>query len=329
VNPVRHLARRLAGGGPVEDREWASLLATAERFGLAPALWVALAPSLASAPMRRDRLVLQRAFAANEARMADLLDQCEAIVTALAAAGIVAVPLKGADAVLAGRYPTAGARTMTDIDLLVPGDDAPVAEEVLADLGYRIQPAPPSSHQRPPRALPGHPGSVELHTALLIDRWSPVLAAADVLARVDGGRLDRTDAATHLVAHAQLQDEAHLLAQVPLRALHETALLLRGDEAVDWPRVRSAFARADATRALDGHLALTEALFGVASPLPLPRAERARATLVIAAARSERRARRVAEVRHLPRTLAADESFGARLRHVGRGLRRRWGKIGG
>lgn len=338
MNPVRRLARCLQAGGPVPDDEWGVLSATAERFQLGPALWVALASSRADAAPTRDEVLLHRAFVINTSRIADLLAQCDVVLDALGAARIPAVPLKGADALRNGRYPTPGARTMTDIDILVPAGQADAAEAVLDRVGYVIQPAPASPHQRPPRALPCRPGSIELHTDLLVPRWAAALDPAAVLARATDGHLDRTDAATHLIAHAQLQDEAYLLGQVPLRALHETALIIDGDEVVDWPRVMEAFDRVGKGRAVLTHLALVTSLFAVDPPMSVARGVRTRATLAIAAAADEHRALVTAQIRHLPRSLAAERMavlypgtglHRSRLAHLSNGLRRRWGKLAG
>ena len=60
--------------------------------------------------------------------------------------------------------------------------------------------------------------------------------------------MSSTDAVIHSIAHAQLHDEAHLLARIPLRALHELMILAagpRGDE-IDWVRVRTSFRRVSA-----------------------------------------------------------------------------------
>ena len=127
---------------------------------------------------------------------------------------------------------------------------------------------------------PGRVGPVEVHVGLL-DRPVPgFLDPRELLARAEadpggpGWRLDRTDAATHLVDHAQHGATAHRL-HVDVRALHETALVIRGVPSVDWALVRDRFHRAGIVERLDGHLALAAELFGVEAPVPLGRAGRA------------------------------------------------------
>ena len=83
-----------------------------------------------------------------------------------------------------------------------------------------------------------------------------------------------TDAVTHSIAHATLQDDAHLLARIPLRSLHEIATVCSGprDVDIDWDHIRSTFRRAGAEAALDGYLDLARRLFDARIPSPRRRA---------------------------------------------------------
>ena len=85
----------------------------------------------------------------------------------------------------------------------------------------------------------------------------------------EGGRrqASRTDSALHLVAHAQLHDEGYLLWRLPLRAVHETSLMVSGREDIDWDEVARAFSRVGRRGALVTHLELTSRLFDVPTPL--------------------------------------------------------------
>ncbi len=216
-------------------------------------------------------LLAQQAYQANRARVADLLAQGRPVLAALDEAGIEAVALKGLHALGAGWWADPACRVMRDLDILVDGAAAIAAEAVLAGLGY----VPLASghddygdHERPARHRPGRDGSVELHTALVVSRWRAVLPAAEVLAA--GPPLSTTDAVIHSIAHAQLHDEAHLLARLPLRALHELAVVAAGPRGgeIDWDRVRRQFTAAGAGAALDAHLWLAIGLFGAAVPRP-------------------------------------------------------------
>jgi hypothetical protein len=280
----------LQGGARPPDDQWDGALRLAAGHDLLPALWSAgrergwwtalptdalaqvvahFAPGSTHPP-----LVLQQAYDANRLRESDLSDQGSVILEYLASAGIVAVPLKGLHALMAGWWPDPADRVMRDLDILVSKDDAGPASQCLASLGYlpfATGHTAAADHELPAVALPGRAGSVELHTALVVSRWSAVLSGAEIL---DGGPLmSSTDAVIHSIAHAQLHDEAHLLARIPLRALHELMILAagpRGDE-IDWTRVRTSFRRVSAEAALDAHLRQARSLFGASVPPPVGR----------------------------------------------------------
>ena len=219
-------------------------------------------------------LVLQQAYDANRLRVADLSDQGRVILEDLASAGIVAVPLKGLHALMAGWWPDPADRVMRDLDILVSKDDAGPASRCLASLGYlpfATGHTAAADHELPAVALPGRAGLIQLHTASVVSRWSAVLSGAEVLDR--GPLMSSTDAVIHSIAHAQLHDEAHLLARVPLRALHELMMLAGGPrcDEIDWARVRTSFRRVSAEAALDAHLCQGGSLFGASVPPPVGR----------------------------------------------------------
>jgi hypothetical protein len=336
-NPVTHLAALLAPSGPrtevpTTSAAWEPLLKAASRHRLVPALWSALRGNEAVDAVPEglalhwqnqpgDRvpveLALASAYRRNADHVADLCEQAMDILGGLASAGVRAVPLKGIDAVLAGRYRDPAARTMVDIDILVDPSATDRAETVLDGLGYVTVPSPASTHQLVPRVRPGRAGSIELHRALTVDRWAAVADADAVLdrsaraSRASAGcgavlRASRHDSATHLVAHAYLHDEAYLLWRLPLRCVHETALLVTGPENVDWDIVAGAFSRVGRRRALTAHLALTARLFGVSSPLPTAAVwgYRARATVDLDGHPGVLRG--LDQLVWLPRTLGAD-----------------------
>jgi hypothetical protein len=278
------------GAARPPDDQWDGALRFAAGHDLLPALWSAGRERGWWTPLPADALaqvvahyapgsthpplVLQQAYDANRLRVADLSDQGRVILEHLASAGIVAVPLKGLHALMAGWWPDPADRVMRDLDILVSKADAGPASRCLASLGYlpfATGHTAAADHELPAVALPGRAGSIELHTALVVSRWSAVLSGAEVLDR--GPLMSSTDAVIHSIAHAQLHDEAHLLARVPLRALHELMILVGGPryDEIDWARVRTAFRRVSAEAALDAHLCQARSLFGASVPPPLGR----------------------------------------------------------
>jgi hypothetical protein len=340
------------GGGDWDGPAGPGALALADRHDLLPALWraqvdaggwVALPPEALAVVAAhfepgstQPPLLAQQAYEANRPRVQDLMAQGDAVLDALAGAGIGAVALKGLHALRAGWWPDPVARVMRDLDVLVAEAEAEPAQAVLGDLGYRSLPSGHDAyadHELAAVHLPGRSGSVELHTALVVSRWRGVLPARDVLAA--GPPMSTTDAVVHSIAHAQLHDEAHLLGRLALRSAHELAVLAAGPRAgtIDWGGVRTRFAAVGATGALDAQLHLARAAFGAEVPepsRPLPAAARlALGRWLLArpgwAARYERAV-------FVPRALSADrmhERYGpgsvwrSRAVHVTRAVRRR------
>jgi hypothetical protein len=184
------------------------------------------------------------------------------VLARLDAVRVPAVPLKGLHMQLAGVWPDPAARTMADLDVLVPSDRAvdaytalrPVYDEHPDPIGER------ADHHLP--MLRRDDVTIELHTELLVSRWHALAPAADVFARARrrgtalGSMLlaSDTDTLVHLVAHAQLQDDTYRLLGVPLRALFETAHWLAQAPEVDDADTRERFARAGVGHVLDAHL---------------------------------------------------------------------------
>jgi hypothetical protein len=222
---------------------------------------------------------------------------------------------------------------MTDLDLLVPAEQAFEADRLLGDLGYAaVPPSDLSDHHLAPR-WSEHPAvGIELHTALTKERWSPVLPASTVLDAAVDGRMTTTHAVVHSIAHGQLHHEGYRLGRLQLRRLYELAVVADSPRAseIDWNQVRHAFRRVRAESALDSHLYLARALFGAAVPAPPSRTKtRVHAALV----RADPASTRLGNLRYwalnTPRAFAAGRMgrlygpgnvWSHRLRHV---LRRR------
>jgi hypothetical protein len=124
---------------PDDADTWAAFLGIAGAHGLLPAVWVAargtgrleVPASLArelerAAPPGRTvpELVIRRAYHANVERVGRLLDAGVELLRRFAGAGVRAVPLKGLHSLLAGTWSDPAARTMADLDVLVPAADA-------------------------------------------------------------------------------------------------------------------------------------------------------------------------------------------------------------
>lgn len=329
--PLRALTDALRASVRPGDDQWPAVLRLAAAHDLLPSLWRVArdgdwfpalpVDALAAVERRFDagvtqpQLELQRAYEDNAVRLRDLLDQGERLLEAIPDA----VPLKGWHAVRAGWYADPNVRVMRDLDLLIT--DVSAATAAVAALGYEPIDEPLddyADHQLPAVARSGRVGSVELHTALVVSRWRDVLPAAMV-----GRQLSTTHAVVHLIAHAQLHDEAFLLKHRPLRALHETAVVAVRDD-IDWSEVRARFDAVGGGRALDAHLYLARDLFGADVPVTTARLHARLCDLELT---SERAATLYRKVVFVPRALSATRMhklYGAgnvwrlRVRHLAR-----------
>ncbi len=220
--------------------------------------------------------VLRRAYDDNVARVHGLLDHGVDVLERLAAADIRAVPLKGLHSLLAGSWPDPAARTMADLDVLVAAEHAARAYDLLLGAGYVEHPDPIGEHADHHLPMLRHGDvTVELHIEPLVSRWRTLVPADRMLRRAmyrPTGRgvlllADDTDTFMHLVAHAQLQEETHVLLGLPLRALFETARVQQSE--IRWHDVRAGFEAAGVAHVLDAHLHATRHWFRV-EELPEP-----------------------------------------------------------
>ena len=128
--------------------DWPRLLVLAEQQGLGPLLYHHLKPALAGLPppvARQLQSIYIRHKRANEIRLRVLRQ----VLDAFEDAGILSVVLKGP--LLIDRvYGDPGLRPMSDLDLLVPREQAIGAQRLLADLGFVVRMSPavhsPNNH---------------------------------------------------------------------------------------------------------------------------------------------------------------------------------------
>jgi hypothetical protein len=285
---------------------------------------------------RRPFAVLQDAYDENAARVADLRAQGEELLGALAAGGVDTIPVKGLHWLLAGWLRDPAARVLVDIDLVVPANRAGTAVAIAADRGHEPvvvhDPEGMADHEVITMMAPERLGSVELQTAPLVRRYDAVLPVAELRAAavtVDVcGRAQRVPSPTHAmvltIAHAQLQDECYRLLTIPLRSLHDVAVVVTaGGVVVDWDEVARRFDRAGYSRALGGFTAACEELLGVALPLPLGSKRRLKAART--ALRHPRLAAANGEIVTLPRALSSARM--TRLYRARGPLGRSWARV--
>jgi hypothetical protein len=193
---------------------------------------------------------LERAYLESAARSLLLRSALEAVLGALAAASVPAMPLKGA--ALAGRiYPDPALREMTDLDVLVPAGTLDAANAALAGVGYRSaypatspwgRPAWMRAHHHhdPPLVDRGGRISVELHHHLVGPDRAAGLRIADVWRRGGPGRMP---AAEDLLLHACLHFTVNraVRSDGSLAQVADIAWIVHREE-IDWPGFTAAAA---------------------------------------------------------------------------------------
>jgi hypothetical protein len=223
---------------------WPAVVDLAGRHLVTPALWLGL-----RAPENRRHLpqdavqYLQALYDLNAERNRRILAQLDEILGAFNRASIKPLLLKGGAYLKLNAHKGIGARTLTDLDILVQRDSFTVARAALDQIGYRPMGEGTRFHHDDPLVREGDVTSVELH-------WSPLgRRAANVLG--DGAFWTRalettdeagsfyvlapTDAVMLTFAHSQIVDRHAQTFQISLRALQDVVALaeLYGDR-IDW-----------------------------------------------------------------------------------------------
>jgi hypothetical protein len=208
--------------------DWPDLVNSACDHGLGPLLHEHITqcgvrvPDEAMARLRGVRAFHRRANATRSAVTAEIL-------TALGAAGIEALVLKGA-ALAQTVYPEPGLRPMRDTDLLVRNAGAPRAQEILLGLGFAVAPEQAhfhdGLHQLPAvkREQNGLTVSVEVHRTLGVARHRSARTTFEVLAPsarslTVGGVEAKMLGALDLLFHVYRHGFAGALVSEPLRLI--------------------------------------------------------------------------------------------------------------
>ncbi|MFZ0548968.1 MAG: nucleotidyltransferase family protein [Candidatus Promineifilaceae bacterium] len=161
--------RSLVQGVPftktVENVNWEAAYKLANKHNLVPFLEMALPNS--SVPEKIAALITKESRR-RKMRAAVMIQDFKTIHQALVENGIRVMPIKGI-ALTHTIYPIVSLRYFDDIDLLVPAQDAPQAEETLKQIGYIIHPRAPKPdwHHLPPYIHHQHNTMIEIHTDLI------------------------------------------------------------------------------------------------------------------------------------------------------------------
>lgn len=231
----------------IAGAEWAALLGLARQHAVGSLLYHRLQQhGLHTAVPVPVGEALAASYRINALRNARILRELGEIARLAATRGIEVIVLKGA-AVAASAYEHAAARTMGDLDVLVPLERLVEFVALLEMLGYRSQGDLSQRtllkhHHWPPCTKPNGVCPVEVHWTIVDKKEAAKLAIGDwwrravPLALPDGAPLwmfSAEDTVLHAGAHATHQ---HQLALV-LRSLCDIAQVVQV-QSVDWDGVR-------------------------------------------------------------------------------------------
>ena len=230
---------------------WPQIIWVAGANVVTPALWDGLRrKNLADLIPEDAARYLNALYEMNRTRNAALEAQLDEILSALNAGGITVCLLKGAAYLKTGVYPDAGVRILSDLDLLIAGDQLLDTQRILSRLGYNplsdIDKDYSEHHHLPPLFRRGEFGSVEVHHEPVYFEAQRCLRAQEVwdnsVEHCEGGVHYRVPDPTHssLLAflHSEVVDRNLKMFFVSLRSLQDlVALTSAYGELIDWPEI--------------------------------------------------------------------------------------------
>jgi hypothetical protein len=132
---------------------------------------------------------------------------------------------------------------MRDLDILVRSSEAQKANQILLSLGYRSDADPPPLDRHLPELhLPGHAGTVEIHTEALAFNARFALSTEELWRQTVRGKLDGYAFLApappwhllHGLLHHQLADHGHARRMLALKGLWEFARVAEEISLSDW-----------------------------------------------------------------------------------------------
>jgi len=259
---------------------WEAVVSLANGQLVTPALWAALKKKGLTEELPVElHDYLEELHQLNVERNAHLQTQLLEAVKKLNSINISPVLLKGALHLVTDMYGDPGARIMSDIDLLVPGEDTKRCMAALQELGYRaheekLDDYPEQHHHCPPLSRPTDYADIEIHRKLM-EGYDDILSAETALAQAQPlgfqGHsmkvLSPTHRVLHNILHSQLVDRNYSEGMIPLRSLYEATTEDSASHGrPDWSIIRSRMELHNRGKVLRTYLYLAHRLFR--NPLP-------------------------------------------------------------
>lgn len=261
---------------PEAEPDWAVVLETAFRHGVAPLVHAGLKLSGQSAPEAvRAQLMVGYAANATRARI-HVAPTLRSALEALGGAGLEPIVLKGAGLAYLV-YPQPGHRTLADIDLLLPEGQLGPARDALLGLGFRAaedQPWPHGHRHLPALIAPGGQLTLELHRHIVDEDGAYILEVEQLrtrselrsLAGLQARVLAPTDTLLHVCVHLA---HDHRYRWFPLRSLTDIlAITSCRSQDLDWDLFVDTVHRSRMSGAVYWPLYLSHTWLG--APIPRP-----------------------------------------------------------
>ena len=250
-----------------DEADWPIVVEIANRGWLGPALYLAFrrADRLNEIPLLvRDYLsfIHDRNCERNRRLRLQLLEG----ISALNAAAIEPILLKGAIHLFTTGEEELGARMISDLDISIAPEEMERAKSALIELGYRFF----CSDRE--LARPQDVGVIELHdrpsarSAQYLSgdlrACSPKVARDEAVARIPSA----TSRALHLIVHDMIKERDFWSLRIDLRHLHDLSALARSSEGIDWQQLGALLRAGIAREALVMQARALDDLFGVEIP---------------------------------------------------------------
>ncbi len=258
---------------------WQAVIDIANNQFITPALWVALRNRGLTDKVSPDvAQYLRELHRLNISRNEHLRAQAIETVRRLNTIGIEPVLLKGGASLVERTFDDPGSRVMADLDIMVPKKDAETCWNLLRTSGY--SPVDYSfdytrHHHLKPLHRPGDYGVIEIHRDLLPEEAAHLLPSRLIWENIEPvkvqdisvGVLTPTYRILHNLLHSALVDRMYIRADIPLRALHELAVMqTKHRDSIAWETIRKLGDRRGKTKVIHAWLNLCHEWFG--NPLP-------------------------------------------------------------
>ncbi len=272
---VEALRSELATG----ELPWEQVIWLANSHLVLPSLWFSIRNKKIDELLPDDvREYCKELYVLNKRRNEKIRKQLVEAVIALNKVKIVPVLLKGGKHLVENDYGDIGARIISDIDLLVPEQDARLCLEILNQQGYREVENPGldygGHHHYAPMKRPNEIAVFEVHRRILAknSEMLPVekaLSEARVIKREWGEVkvLSERHRLLHNILHSQIDDKAYFRGLVPVRSIYEAIVELKNGRSVEpWGWVQAKMEQYGQERIYQSYVSMAKQGFGMGLP---------------------------------------------------------------